>query len=151
MTGVVLLRCGFDLRARFSRAIPRSLFEEVRDMRCSPMAVVIVTATFLNCFVATSRTVAKSPDRSDAGAATYERLATTIIAVRETENTLVSEILNNYRQLADDQLRAAQDDATNRAARMEAAAEEVTNIANEGNKSVQAIRQRLAKAGHAHH
>jgi hypothetical protein len=120
-------------------------------MRCSPMAVVIVAATFLNCFVATSRAVAKAPNRSDAGAATYERLATTIIAVRETENTLVSEILNNYRQLADDQLRAAQDDATDRAARMEAAAEEVTNIANEGNKAVQAIRQRLAKAGHAHH
>jgi hypothetical protein len=95
--------------------------------------------------------IAKSPSRSDAGASTYERLATTIIAIRETENSLVSEILNNYRQLADDQLRGAQDDASSRAARLEAAAEEITNIANEGNKAVQAVRQRLAKAGHAHH
>lgn len=120
-------------------------------MRCSPLAVVVVAVSLLDLLAVTKRVDAKAPNRSDAGAATYERLATTIIAVRETENTLVSEILNNYRQLADDQLRAAQDDAGNRTARLEAAAEQVTNIANEGNKAVQAIRQRLAKAGHAHH
>ncbi len=94
---------------------------------------------------------AKAPNRSDAGAATYERLATAIIAIRETENSLVSEILNNYRQLADDHLRAAQGETKDRTAHLEAAAEEVTNIANEGNKPVQAVRQRLTKAGHAHH
>jgi len=119
-------------------------------MRYSPLAIVVVVS-FLNCLSATNRADAKAPSRSDAGAATYERLATTIIAVRETEKTLVSEILNNYRQLADDQLRTAQDDVANRAVRLEAAAEEITNIANEGNKAVQAIRQRLTKAGHAHH
>ena len=120
-------------------------------MRSSLWAIVVVAVSFLDSPTSAHCADVKAPSRSDAGAATYERLATTIIAVRETENTLVSEILNNYRQLADDQLRAAQDDATNRAARLEAAADEVTNIANEGNKAVQAIRQRLAKAGHAHH
>jgi hypothetical protein len=94
---------------------------------------------------------AKQPNRSDAGAATYEQLATAIIAIRKTEDSLVSEILNNYRQLADDHLRAAQSEAKDRIGHLEAAAEEVTNIANEGNKSVQAVRQRLSKAGHSHH
>jgi hypothetical protein len=95
--------------------------------------------------------VAKTPSRSDAGAATYEQLATSIIAIRKTEDALVGEILNNYRQLADDHLRAAQDDPKDRVGHFEAAADEVTNIANEGNKSIQAIRQRLKQAGHSHH
>jgi predicted nucleic acid-binding Zn-ribbon protein len=108
------------------------------------MALAGVAAT-------SQETVAKQPNRSDAGAATYEQLATAIIAIRKTEDTLVSEILNNYRQLADDHLRAAQDDAKDRVGHLEAAADEVTNIANEGNKSIQAIRQRLKQAGHSHH
>ncbi len=120
-------------------------------MRCCPLTIAVVAMSLCECLTSASGAGTNAPSRSDAGAATYERLATTIIAVRETENSLVGEILNNYRQIADDQLRAAQSDASNRAARLEAAAEEVTNIANEGNKAVQAIRQRLAKAGHAHH
>ncbi len=94
---------------------------------------------------------AKQPNRSDAGVATYEQLAASIIAIRKTEDTLVKEILNNYRQLADDHLRAAEGEAKDRVGHLEAAAEEVTNIANEGNKNIQAIRQRLKQAGHSHH
>ncbi len=109
-------------------------------------AMAVTSAVFTS-----QEAVAKEPNRSDAGAATYEQLATTIIALRKTEDTLVAEILNNYRQLADDQLRGAHDEAKDRAGRLEAAAEQVTNIANEGNKSIQAIRQRLKQAGHSHH
>jgi hypothetical protein len=117
----------------------------------SVFVILIVAVGFCGSQSTAQTAAAKTPSRSDAGAATYERLATTIIAIRETENSLVSEILNNYRQLADDHLRAAQSETKDRAARLEAAAEEVTNIANEGNKPVQAVRQRLTKAGHAHH
>jgi hypothetical protein len=117
----------------------------------SVFVMLIVAVSFCGSLSLAHKADAKTPSRSDAGAATYERLATTIIAIRETENSLVSEILDNYRQLADDHLRAAQADAKDRTAHFEAAAEEVTNIANEGNKPVQAVRQRLTKAGHAHH
>ena len=37
-----------------------------------------------------------------------------------------------------------------RQAHLEAAATEITNIANEGDKRIQAVRQRLTKAGHTH-
>ena len=37
-----------------------------------------------------------------------------------------------------------------RQAHLEAAATEITNIANEGDKRIQAVRQRLKKAGHTH-
>jgi hypothetical protein len=134
----------------FSQIVAVFQLEEVRDMRSSLWAIVVVAVSFLDSPTSAHCADVKAPSRSDAGAATYESLAKTIIAVRETENTLVREILNNYHQLADDLLRAAEDGVANRAARLEAAAEEVSNIANEGNKAVQAIRQRLAKAGHAH-
>ena len=51
---------------------------------------------------------------------------------------------------AQDHLKAAARDAAGRTAHLEAAAAEVANIANEGDKRIQAIRQRLAKAGHTH-
>ena len=42
------------------------------------------------------------------------------------------------------------DDAAQRQTHLEAAATEITNIANEGDKRIQAVRQCLKKAGHTH-
>lgn len=84
-------------------------------------------------------------------AATYERLATAIIELNATEDELVKSILVGYETAAQRHLRAAGFNAERRGTHLEAAAAQVANIANEGDKSIQAVRQRLAKAGHTHH
>lgn len=84
-------------------------------------------------------------------AQTYENLANAIIAVRETENALVLGILWHSHALAGENLASARDGTSRgRVAHLEAAAREITNIANEGDSRVQAVRQRLLKAGHHH-
>jgi hypothetical protein len=83
-------------------------------------------------------------------ASTYEHLATAIIAIEATEDELVKSILLGYHAAAQNHLKAAMTDEKNRRAHLEAAAAEIANIANEGDKAIQAIRQRLAKAGHTH-
>lgn len=91
---------------------------------------------------------AEDPHASSAAA--YEHLANAIISINETENALVAGILEHHFAAAQSQLR----DATSMkmtSPHTEAAAEEVTSIANEGGKQVQAIRQRLLQAGHHHH
>lgn len=85
----------------------------------------------------------------DAAVSSYETLATVIIEVRKTEDAVVKTILMHHYQAAQEELRAA---GTGKDVQkhLEAAAAEITYIANEGDKRVQAIRQRLAKAGHTH-
>lgn len=83
-------------------------------------------------------------------AATYEHLASAIIAIEATEDELVRSILIGYHSAAQGHLKAAIRDEAGRAGHLEAAAAEVANIANEGDKRIQSIRQRLAKAGHTH-
>ncbi len=83
-------------------------------------------------------------------ASTYEHLATAIIEIEATEDALVKSILIGYHAAAQGHLKAAARDAQGRVGHLEAAAAEVTNIANEGDKRIQAVRQRLAKAGHTH-
>ena len=85
----------------------------------------------------------------DAAVESYERLATVIIEVRRTEDAVVKTILVHHYQSAQEHLAAAQsgDDVKKH---LEDAATEITYAANEGDKRVQAIRQRLAKAGHTH-
>jgi hypothetical protein len=83
-------------------------------------------------------------------ASTYEHLATAIIEIEATEDELVKSILIGYETAAQMHIRAAGRDAANRVRHLEGAAAEVTNIANEGDKQIQAVRQRLAKAGHTH-
>lgn len=82
-------------------------------------------------------------------AATYEHLATVIIETRKTEEELVKGILIGYHAVAQHQLREAA--ASGKANLMEAAGAHVANIANEGDKRILAVRQRLAQAGHTHH
>jgi len=84
----------------------------------------------------------------EVAAVTYEHLATAIIEIEATENNLVKSILIGYHQAAQRHLRRAVDDADQRQTHLEAAATEITNIANEGDKRIQAVRQRLKKAGH---
>lgn len=88
-----------------------------------------------------------SDSAAQAAAATYEHLATAIIEIEATEDELVKSILIGYHTAAQNHLKAAGRDAAGRTAHLEAAAAEV---ANEGDKRIQAVRQRLAKAGHTH-
>jgi hypothetical protein len=89
-------------------------------------------------------------DASQVAANTYEHLATAIIAIEATEDELVKSILIGYETAAQAHLAAASRDAKGRVGHLEAAAAEIINVANEGDKKIQAIRQRLAKAGHTH-
>lgn len=92
---------------------------------------------------------ASAPTSLDASVEAYERLATVIIEVRKTEDSVVKIILIHHHQAAQHHLQAAQN-GRDVLKHLEAAAAEVSNAANQGDKRVQAIRQRLAKAGHTH-
>ena len=100
--------------------------------------------------------VAPAVGSLDAAVESYEHLATVIIEVRKTEDSVVKTILATHHHAAQDYLHAAQDQlqaaqgGQNVLKHLEAAATEITYVANEGDKRVQAIRQRLAKAGHTH-
>ena len=85
----------------------------------------------------------------DAAVETYEHLATVIIEVRKTEDGVVKSILASHYTAAQADLKAAEQ-GKEVLKNLEAAAVEISNVANEGDKRVQAIRQRLAKAGHTH-
>jgi hypothetical protein len=84
----------------------------------------------------------------DAQVATYESLAGAIIELEDAEDGLVKSLLRHYHEEAQRHLKMAGSDSKEN--HFEAAAEQITNIANEGDKKVQAIRQRLAQAGHTH-
>src|SRR5688500_6700379 len=85
-------------------------------------------------------------------AQTYEHLATAIIEIRKTEDGLVRGIIMHNAGAAEAALaRAARAEGGDKKQYLERAADEINNAANEGDKPVQAVRQRLAKAGHTHH
>src|SRR5436190_24009985 len=116
-------------------------------------ALLIVTVSLLAYQQARSQpdrpnTNEETMDRS--AAATYEHLATAIIAIEATEDELVKSILLGYHAAAQGHLRAAAADPAGRKAHLEKAAAAIADIANEGDKPIQAVRQRLAKAGHTH-
>ena len=79
---------------------------------------------------------------TDAAAKTYEHLANVILEMNAAENALVETILHHHHDLAVASLAAGD---------MKGAASEITNIASEGGKQVQAVRQRLLQEGHHHH
>ena len=85
-------------------------------------------------------------------AETYEHLATAIIELRKTEDGLVKGIVMHNAGAADAALgMALRANGGDKKAALERAADEINNTANEGDKAVQAVRQRLSKAGHTHH
>jgi predicted choloylglycine hydrolase len=85
----------------------------------------------------------------DAAVESYEHLSIVLVEVRKTEDYLVKSIIAHHHQAAQAHLRTAQG-GKDVLKHLEAAATEVTNMANEGDKRVLAIRQRLAKAGSTH-
>ena len=97
-----------------------------------------------------AQATSKATAAEEVAAVTYEHLATAIIEIEATEDNLVKSILIGYQQAAQRHLRRAIDDQGERQNHLEAAATEITNIANEGDKRIQAVRQRLKKAGHTH-
>jgi hypothetical protein len=83
---------------------------------------------------------------------TYEHLATAIIEIRKTEDGLVKGIVMHNAGAADAALgMASRANGGDKKTALERAADEITSAANEGDKPVQAVRQRLSKAGHTHH
>ena len=96
----------------------------------------------------TTQKTTETMDRT--AAATYEHLATAIIAIEATENELVKSILLGYNAAAQARLKTAIADQPGRRVHLEAAAALIADIANEGDKRIQAVRQRLSKAGHTH-
>jgi len=90
-----------------------------------------------------------APGSLDAAVESYEHLAIVLVEVRKTEDMVVKSIIAHHHQAAQEHLKAAQG-GKDVLKHLEAAATEVTNVANEGDKRVLAIRQRLAKAGSTH-
>jgi hypothetical protein len=133
-----------------SHPFARSRGVETVKKALVPTLLVVITLVAYN--QATSQQSAKSREESmdKSAAATYEHLATAIIAIEQTEDELVKSILLGYHAAAQGHLNAAVRDEAHRAMHLEDAAAEVANIANEGDKRIQAVRQRLAKAGHTH-
>ena len=85
-------------------------------------------------------------------AQTYEHLATAIIEMRKTEDGLVRGIIMHNAGAAESALaRAARMEGADKKRLLESAADEINNAAAEGDKPVQAVRQRRSKAGHTHH
>lgn len=88
----------------------------------------------------------------DPSAETYENLAEAIIALRKTEIGLIKGVLMHAEASAQMALtRATKAPEAEKRQVLEVAAMQITNIANEGDKAIQAVRQRLTKAGHMHH
>ena len=114
-------------------------------------AAAIASLALLAQAQVASRTAPKGMDMEEPAATTYEHLATAIIELNKTEDNLVKGILIHHSIKAQHHLHqaeAAEGDA--RRAHLEHAAAEITDVANEGDKRVQSIRQRLSKAGHTH-
>src|SRR5262249_23224166 len=121
----------------------RSLFSQEEIMQ------FVLATVFLSGAILGADADEKIGTPLDAAVESYEVLATVIIEVRKTEDSVVKTILTHHYQAAQEALKAAQAGKTVQK-HLEAAAAEITYIANEGDKRVQAIRQRLAKAGHTH-
>lgn len=113
---------------------------------------LLIPALIIGAVAIGTQNQSTQPAMHDATAATYEHLATAIIEIRATENNLVRGILLHHEAAARQHLeRAAGSRGTERVTHLESAATEIAAVAQEGDKRVQAVRQRLLKAGHHHH
>jgi hypothetical protein len=115
-----------------------------------PAVVVGLLVVALHKVESSMQAPTRTTTAEDVAAVTYEHLASAIIEIEATEDNLVKSILIGHHQAAQRHLRQASNDAARRQNHLEEAATEITNIANEGDKRVQAVRQRLKKAGHTH-
>lgn len=114
------------------------------------LCLILVSLLFIQPSLSADDPIEKSDgDLLDAAVQSYEHLATAIIEVRKTEDSVVLSILTaHYRAAQAHLVSAAEGKHVGKS--LETAAEEVTHLANEGDKRVQAVRQRLKKAGHTH-
>jgi hypothetical protein len=115
-----------------------------------PVLVVVISLMVFHRAMSQNPANDKSETMDKSAAATYEHLATAIIAIEATEDELVKSILLGYHAAAQGHLHAALEPGAGRRAHLEAAATLIGDIANEGDKRILAVRQRLAKAGHTH-
>ena len=106
---------------------------------------MVFTVTALSAFPLNHSSGA---DTLDAAVESYEHLSIVLVEVRRTEDAVVKTIITHHYHAALEHLKLANKEASKK--HLEAAAEEITNVANEGDKRVLAIRQRLAKAGSTH-
>ncbi len=114
-----------------------------------PIAVFFSVVLLMVAVAGSSIAADENPEEAVL-AQTYEHLARSLIELREAENGLVATILTNHHMMAVHyfaRATAGQDVAKN----LEAAAGEITKVATEGGKAVQAVRQALTEAGHHHH
>jgi hypothetical protein len=114
---------------------------------------MLALSILIACQVSVARSQEPKSDAAsgaDALAELYEHVANSIIEIRATEDKLVKSMLIHYHMAAQRNLAAAQEKGTGRKAHLEAAAENIASIANEGDKRAQAVRQRLSNAGHYH-
>ncbi len=139
--------CGPDAAV----ALPLIFTEGPETMKV--LATVLITGASMLALQAIGQTQGESKAEhkmDEVAASTYEHLATAIIEIERTEDELVKSILLGYHAAAHGHLHAAAQGGEGKHAHLEAAATQIGNIANEGDKRIQAIRQRLAKAGHTH-
>jgi hypothetical protein len=115
-----------------------------------PVLVVVITLMVFHRAMSQNPANDKTETMDKSAAATYEHLATAIIAIEATEDELVKSILLGYQAAAQGHLRAALAPGGSPRAHLEEAATAIADIANEGDKRILAVRQRLAKAGHTH-
>jgi hypothetical protein len=114
------------------------------------LAVLLLCQSVLRADEPDAAATTLSASGSDVFAELYEHLADSIIEIRATEDNLVKGLLAQYHASAQRHLAEAAEAGAKRVAHLEAAAAEIANIANEGDKRVRAVRQRLSNAGHYH-
>lgn len=115
----------------------------------NPSLLCIVLCVLLNSTILAADPATPTVGSLDAAVETYEHLATVLVEVRKTEDGVVKTIIAHHYQAAQEHLKSAQS-GREVVKLLEAAAAEIANVANEGDKRVQAVRQRLAKAGSTH-
>ncbi|MEN8150958.1 MAG: hypothetical protein ABFS86_14145 [Planctomycetota bacterium] len=101
--------------------------------------------------------IGMAPVKTSAGLVkVYSEHATTLLSVKETEELIVKEIIADAARQANHRLSLAThavkaDKRPAAAEYVESAAGAVALIANEGDKAVAAVRNRLLEGGHHHH
>ena len=136
----------------FLTLFPRKFTVNVLTSKTTVLAAALMSLTLVGrpAWAQKADGNTKSDTMDQSAAATYENLAAAIIAIEATEDELVKSILLGYQAAAQGHLKAAAEPGPGRRAHLEAAAAVIGDIANEGDKRIQAVRQRLAKAGHTH-
>jgi hypothetical protein len=123
---------------------------KIGSIIASGLLLAVVSPTFVQGDDPKTGTSKVTAADNDALADLYEHVANAIIEIRAAEDNLVKAMLVHYHAAAQRHLAGATEKGAGRKSHLEAAAESIASIANEGDKRAQAIRQRLSNAGHYH-